>query len=152
VTDEERRAADAPDASAETAPTPDAGEPTSAWRRVVDRIPRRRLALLALVPCVLLVGRELFGTMPHDVDIELRWREPGVDGLVISYEQGDELVQQARFAVPAGSRRLRHTPHLPAGRYRVRIDPRGSSSYREIVRRVDSPSDGTVILGLGDDD
>ncbi|MCC7535181.1 MAG: hypothetical protein IT379_03165 [Deltaproteobacteria bacterium] len=123
-----------------------------ALRERARAIPRWRFLVLLLVPLALVVGREVHGAMSHDIPVMIRWADDeAIERVSVEYARDGEVVQTAVFHPGRGARSVRHEAHLGTGRYDVSVELQGVDETRAYRRRVDAPSEGTVILRVGGD-
>lgn len=115
---------------------------------------RRRLAPLVLIGGVVLVAGPLLDTAPRSTNIRLKLSEPQqVRSVTLSVLDAGEPIVGLHLAYEQGAPdRINEELDLAPGHYEVRIDitraGAPSDSPDTAVRRLDVPSDGTVLLDL----
>lgn len=113
---------------------------------------RRRWAPLLAIVGALVVGREVMGATPQEVDVELPLGEghERVTRVDVDYLESDELVHHVSLRFPGGApAAVRHRATLSPGRYVVAVDltrEDGATESRE--GRLDAPAEGRVRVSL----
>ena len=116
------------------------------------RTHRKRWAPALAIVGALVVGREVLGGAPREVEVELPLGpEHGeVRRVEVSYLESDELVHHVSLRYPEGApEALRHTVELAPGRYVVAVDlvhEGGATESRE--GRLEAPAEGRVRVHL----
>ena len=104
------------------------------------------------IVAALLVGREVMGAMPHEVEVELPLgaSHAALRQVDVSYLESDELVHHVSLRYPDGApESLRHTVELAPGRYVVAVDLVHEDGATESRRgRLEAPAEGRVRVSL----
>ncbi|UJR84704.1 hypothetical protein [Sandaracinus amylolyticus] len=116
------------------------------------RTHRRRWAPALAIVAALVVGREVLGSTPREVDVELPIGAEHADirRVDVTYLESDALVHHVSLRYPSGApESVRHTVELAPGRYVVAVDlvhEDGATESRE--GRLDAPAEGRVRVSL----
>lgn len=116
------------------------------------RTHRRRWAPALAIVAALVVGREVLGATPREVDVELPLGPTHADlrQVDVSFLEADELVHHVSLRYPEGApESVRHRVELAPGSYVVAVDlvhEGGATESRE--GRLDAPAEGRVRVHL----
>ncbi len=113
---------------------------------------RRRWVPFLVVVGGLIVGREVMGAVPSEVDVELPIGAAHADvtRVDVAYLESDELVHHVSLRFPGGApEAVRHRVELAPGAYVVAVDlvhEDGATESRS--GRLDAPAEGRVRVIL----
>lgn len=143
---------DVPPDSPPTVADEDAPSGFGARARALFEQHRKRLALLALVIFLALVGLEITSAIPREtrVDVPLGAAHARITEARIDYFQADEAVHSVTLRWPNGApATVRHTVDLAPGDYEVSVIVlERDGRRRELTGRLTAPADGVVRLAL----
>ena len=113
---------------------------------------RRRWVPLLVVVGALVVGREVLGSVPSEVDVELPIgaAHADVERVDVAYLESGELVHHVSLRFPDGApESVRHRVELAPGAYDVAVDlVRDDGVTESRSGRLDAPAEGRVRLSL----
>lgn len=116
---------------------------------------RRRLARLVLFAGLIVVGRQLWPTWPHETELEFVLGPDHADvvELRIAYLDHGEELHGVRFGFPSGApATVRHRLSLPPGRLLIHCELFGKNgASRQLTRKLTAPANGLVRIALGPD-
>lgn len=121
------------------------------WMHVNRRRWGPALALLG----ALVVGREVMGATPQEIDVELPLgaEHAAFTRVDVAYLESDALVHHVSLRYPDGApAAIRHRVELSPGRYVVAVDlTRDDGAHEARAGRLDAPAEGRVRVHLAHD-
>lgn len=115
---------------------------------------RKLIARLVLVAAVLVIGGQLFGAVPREVEIryDLGPDHRSISEARIAYLMDGEEVKGVEFRYVYGAPAVvTHRLELAPGRYAVHAVLRGEDVERQIERTFEVPTEGLIRIELFDE-
>ena len=111
---------------------------------------RRRFAPLVLGLGVLVVGLTVQRATPHETRLRLRLpAQNHVREVEVAYLVADEVAVTSNFRyADHAPTTVDATAELSPGRYTVRVQMTEASTTREVLRTIDVPTEGTLVIDM----
>lgn len=113
---------------------------------------RRRFAPLVLGLGVLVVGINVQRSLPHETRVRLRFpTQNHVREVEVAYLLRDEVAVTSNYRyADHAPERVDASAELSPGRYTVRVELTERAATREVLRTIDVPVEGTVIIEMAE--